>query len=180
MVEPRVLVVFFSRTGATRKVAEAISAAGGWDIEEMVDTESRLGLVGYLRSGFEAAFGRLTRLRESVHDPSAYDLVVIGGPVWNASMSSPVRAYLARHRPALGKVAFFLTLGGSGRHHALAQMQRASGHRPLGVLAVTESEVARGAHAGRARAFAAVLRAALPAELHVRRASAPPQQEARK
>jgi len=43
-------VVFYPRTGTTRKVAEAIKDALKCDIEEIFDIKKRADLFGYLRS----------------------------------------------------------------------------------------------------------------------------------
>jgi flavodoxin len=91
----KTLVIFYSRTGTTRTVAEAIARQLGADIEEIRDTRNRQGLFGYLRSGFDAGLGRCTGLEPMRRDPNDYDVVVVGTPVWNASVSAPVRTFLA-------------------------------------------------------------------------------------
>lgn len=50
MADPRILVVYYSRSGTTRKLAQAISQELHCDLEEITETRSRNGLVGYLRS----------------------------------------------------------------------------------------------------------------------------------
>jgi flavodoxin len=42
----KTLVVYYSRTGTTRKVAEAIAGILRCDIEEVVDTKKRSGILG--------------------------------------------------------------------------------------------------------------------------------------
>jgi len=55
---PKILVVFFSRTGTTRGVAEGIARATGADLEELREARSRLGILGWLRSGYEGTYRR--------------------------------------------------------------------------------------------------------------------------
>jgi flavodoxin len=82
-------VVFYSRDGATRKAAQAIAEALQCDIEEIIDTRKRHGFIGYMRSGFEAKFKKLTVLEETKKDPTTYDLIIVGTPIWASSVSSP-------------------------------------------------------------------------------------------
>ena len=135
------LVVFYSRTGFTKQVAEALARELGADVEQLVDTRSRAGLLGYLRSGFEAALHKLTELKPLSKDPAAYALVVVGTPVWNGSVSSPVRTFLTHHKGKLKRVAFFCTYGGSGNERTFCQMAGACGQPPVATMAVRDREV---------------------------------------
>ena len=143
----RILVVYYSRSGHTKQVAEQIAKATGADLEAIVDPTKRSGILGYLRSGFEASRGRLVEIGKSMHDPSAYDVVVIGTPIWDMSVTSPVRSYLAREQARLPSVAFFCTCGGHGGERAFAQMTRVASKRPTATLIVREAELARSAEA---------------------------------
>jgi flavodoxin len=160
MRNPKVLVVYYSRTGTTKQVADAIVGALGCDVEGIVDTRNRRGFFGYLRSGFEAASRRLTTLEPLQHDPAAYDLIVVGTPIWNASLSSPVRTYLSLHKGRLKNVAFFCTYGGSGARRVFAQMTEACGLKPLNLLDIREGQVKRGEHTGLVHNFVESLRGA--------------------
>lgn len=115
MGHPKILVVYYSRSGTTRKVAEALSAELHCDRKEIVEETSRSGILGYLQSVIEARRqvpSRMVVANSDHNDPSIYDLVVIGTPVWAWSMSSPVRAYMVANKARLPAVAFFCTLGG--------------------------------------------------------------------
>ena len=69
----QVLVVYYSRTGHTRQIAEAIAADCGADLEAIRDARSRRGLLGGLRSAREAWLERLGEIREIEKDPERYD-----------------------------------------------------------------------------------------------------------
>ncbi|MCX5746182.1 MAG: NAD(P)H-dependent oxidoreductase [Proteobacteria bacterium] len=139
----RVLVVYFSRTGHTHQVAAAIANEVGADLEPILDRTRRMGVFGYLRSGFEAAFQRHVDIGAAEHDPATYDLVIVGTPIWNLAVSSPVLSYLQRHRDAFRAVAFFCTCGGMGAERVFAQMARAAGAKPAATLAVREADLGR-------------------------------------
>ena len=158
-MKPRILVVYFTRTGHTKQVAHSIAAALEADTEEIADPTTRSGVRGYLRSGFEAAFKRPVPIGPAVHDPAQYELVIVGTPIWNMSVSSPVRSYLDRHHGNLRGVAFFCTCGGQGGERAFAQMADVCGAKPAATLIVREADVERSAPA--VERFAAELRQAL-------------------
>ena len=156
----RVLVVFYSRTGTTRELARAIRDELGCEIERIADKRRRAGLLGYLRSGFDAALRRTTTLHPMNTDPGDFDLVLVGTPVWNGSVATPIRTYLATNRDRIRRVAFFCTYGGSGSARALRQMAALCRRPPVATLALRTKEVRRGPIAGQVREFASSLQAA--------------------
>ncbi len=145
MERPTVLVVYYSRTGHTKRLARAVATALEADVEELHDATDRSGVLGYLRSALEAYAGVLVALDHPRRDPGDYDVVVVGTPVWTASVSSPVRTYLWHERARLSQVAFVATLGGTGARRALGQMRAVAGRAPIATLAVREAALAHGA-----------------------------------
>ncbi len=59
------LVVYYSRSGHTKKAAEALSNVLECDIEEVVDTTNRDGPIGYLRSGYQAIRKKSTPIKKT-------------------------------------------------------------------------------------------------------------------
>jgi len=147
------LVVFYSRTGTTKKVAEAIAEKIGAEIEEIKDTVDRTGAKGYLISGRDAMKKRLTKLEPFWHDLSDYDLVVIGTPIWGWNMSVPARAFITEQKEKFKNVAFFCTMGGSGGQRAFSGMEEIIGKKPLATLALTTKEVVSGDISGKIDSF---------------------------
>ena len=150
---PEALVVYFSRTGYTRKIAEELAGRCNADLEAVEDVRPRSGLFGYLRSGREAYRKELIEIRPTVRDPSAYDVVILGTPVWAGHVSSPIRAYLAAHGRTLERVACFCTQGGSGAEKVLAEMAGLCGQEPLASLALNDREIDGGGYAGKLGEF---------------------------
>ena len=102
------LVVYYSRTGNTHKVAEEITNGLECDIEEIIDTKNRSGPLGYIRSGRDAGNRKLTVLKDIINDPSQYDLLIIGTPLWAWHVSTPVRTYIHENQANFKDVALFL------------------------------------------------------------------------
>jgi len=153
MSASKTLVVFYSRSGTTRRIAQALSGALKCDLEEITEPRPRAGFFGYIRSLLEARWKHPSVIAPKEHDVSSYDLVVIGTPVWAWSLSSPVRAYLTATASQLPEVAFFCTLGGSGSDSAFAQMTAVVGKKPRAVCAITQREALSGSHVERLTAF---------------------------
>ena len=108
------LVIFYSRTGTTKKIANIVSEKLSCDCEEIFDTKNRLGFFGWLRSGKDAMMKKLTILKEITKNPESYDLIIIGTPIWSSNMSTPIRTYIADNKDKLKDVAFFCTEGSKG------------------------------------------------------------------
>lgn len=141
MSDPKVLVVYYSRTGNTRRVALEIARQLAAEVEEIGSLDCRQGVVGYLRSAYEAWSGRAARIRTPAIDPRAFDVVIVAGPIWVESPASPLRAYLAAAAPRLRNVAFVVTLGGAGADRALRQLQEIAGQPPIACFIVRERDL---------------------------------------
>ena len=114
-----VLVVYYSRTGKTKFVAEKVAFELKADIEEVVDLKNRDGWFGFLKAGFDATLGRETKIGEMRKSPRDFDLIVVGTPVWNSRPSSAIRTYLKRNDLSEKKVAILCTNEGMGKEKAL-------------------------------------------------------------
>jgi flavodoxin len=103
------LVLYYSRTGNAKFVAETIAAELGSDIEEVVDLKSREGKLGWISAGRDASSGKGTRIAPTKKVPYDYDLVIIGTPVWAWGPTSAIRTYLSNNDLSGKKVALFFT-----------------------------------------------------------------------
>jgi flavodoxin len=142
---PKVLVVFFSRTGTTRCLAEHIARATQGELEELRERRSRRGIIGWLRSGYEGTYRRAAEILPLRHSLRDYDLVYVGSPTWNQSLASPVRRFLADNAGALPNVALFATCAGKGATEVIAQMTQMLTRPPLATLAMLQKDVKNGA-----------------------------------
>lgn len=136
----RGLIVYFSRTGRTRKVAEAIQALTSFDIEEIREVKGRGGPIGWLKSGMESTRKMLPQIEALQSDPASYDLVVIGTPIWAANMSSPVRAYVTKHGPDIKTAALFCTGDGDKPEKAFAPITELLGKEPIATMGLIGEE----------------------------------------
>ncbi|MFA5161913.1 MAG: flavodoxin [Elusimicrobiales bacterium] len=129
MPDKEILVVYYSRTGYTKKVAQDLSQRLGADTEEIRDLSDRSGFIGYLKAVRAAMKEIPAENAPASAKPGNYKLLVIGTPVWAWNMTPAVRAYLEMNTGKLPKVAFFTTFGGSGHEKTVRLMEGLSGKK---------------------------------------------------
>jgi flavodoxin len=151
------LIVYYSRSGKTKKLSESISKEINCNLEEIVSKRGRNGTLGFLISGYEASRKKLAKIGDMKNDPSIYDLVIIGTPIWAGRMSSPVRTYITKNRDRFPKVAFFITHGGADAGKAMAELQELCGKKPVGTLAVRTTDVNQGKYLQNVKEFVAAI-----------------------
>jgi len=147
------LVVYYSRSGKTKQVATEIAKELQCDSEELVDTVNRSGIFGWINSGRQARAGALTKLMPIKNDPSKYDIVIIGTPVWASSMSTPVKTYIAENKDRLKNVAFFCTEGGRGDDKTFNSMAEASSKKAIATLAIKTADFSSGDYKEKVKKF---------------------------
>jgi len=152
----KVLVVHYTRTGNTGKVAKEIAEALGADTETIIDQKNRKGPIGWLGAGKDASKKIPAQIDAPKKDPSVYELVVIGTPVWAWTVSAPVLAYLKRFSGKFPELAFFLTYDGN-MEKTFDDMTAAAGKTPKATLAVHAKELKSGEHVAKIKEFAAKL-----------------------
>ncbi len=105
------LIVYYSRTGNTRFVAETIAAEIGADVEEVVDLKKRSGPLGFLIGGKDALQGKETKISPTTKIPIDYELVIFGTPVWAGKPAPAINTYLKKTNFSGTKVAAYFTKG---------------------------------------------------------------------
>ena len=106
------LVVYYSRTGNAKFVAETLAAEIGSDVEEIVDRKNRSGPICWLTAGKDARKGSETEIAPTKQSPAEYDLIVVGTPNWASRITPAIRTYLKKNSLAGKKVAAFVVQDG--------------------------------------------------------------------
>ena len=118
----KTLVVYYTKTGNTKIVGDAIAKDLDADLEEII------------------ALADI----EIQKNPGNYELIVIGTPIWAADMTPAIRNYLTKHEVVLTgkKIAFFLTAKGFGIEKALKKLEEMVPNSDIvGKLVVLSEEV---------------------------------------
>lgn len=155
----RALVVYYSRTGNTKKIGDELAAALRADVEELKDGKNRGGPIGFIMSGREAMKKQPVTLEPLRHNPADYDMVVVGSPIWANGICTPVRTFLAQHKQEIKRAAWFCTSGSIDPKYAergFEAMAEASGLTPAATLGMGRLHI-KGEHSKMLAEFAARL-----------------------
>ncbi len=101
------LVVYYSRTGNNRTIAQQIAQALSADIDEIIDKKNRQGKLNWLLAGRDSRARKLTEI-EYEKNPQDYDTIIIGAPIWAWNPIPPLRTYLQQVDLKGKRVAFFI------------------------------------------------------------------------
>lgn len=149
----KVLVLFYSRTGITKKAALKLNELYGFDIEEIVDKKNRAGALNYVLSGKDAIQEKETEIREMEKDASAYDLTIICTPVWASNMAPAVRTYINKFKSGIKDAAFICTEGASGAEKTFSKLEELAHKKSIGNLVLLSKEVSKGEYEEKLKQF---------------------------
>lgn len=139
----KTLVIYYSRTGITKKIGQAIASKIQADTEEIVDLKDRKGPWEYLKAGRDAMKRIPAEIAVTKNNPEYYDLVVIGTPVWAGNMACAIRTYIGQNKDKIKKLALFCTMGGSGDLKTFAEMESLSGKTAAAKITIKTREAAK-------------------------------------
>jgi len=147
----KTLIVYYSRHGHTEKVANQLAKFLKADVELIVDNKDRKHLASWFRNSIDEELRTSTTIALPKKDPTKYDLVVIGTPIWDGIVP-PVKAYLQMFKGKFKKVAFFSTFGASAEN-AFYFMEQACGKKPIATMEIQDRQIDMGEDGGRIKEF---------------------------
>jgi hypothetical protein len=146
-----VLVVVYSYTGTSRRLAQLLAGLEQWQVGEIRDAKPRSG-------NWRCIWDSLLRRRPPIvydgPDPATFDAVVLISPIWAGRLAGPMRSFVAMRREVLPDVVVVSVMGNKGAPSAVAEVAALIGRRPILDTAFTSREIENGSFAGHLRAFA--------------------------
>lgn len=160
----RTLVLYYSNTGNTQKVAKALAERLGADLAE-ITCQTYLAWYRPLAIAWDIFTRHRPRVSIVAPKHAHYDLVAVGGPVWAARAAPPVMSALEM-LPEADATAVFVTCGGTSPNSppepALAEMKAAAPSPAVASQIFREEEI-RGPMLGqRLTEFVDLLKARIP------------------
>jgi menaquinone-dependent protoporphyrinogen IX oxidase len=116
----KILVVYYSRNGNNKKLAEALAGMLRADIDEIIPEKRYSGKLGWLKGGFHGNSEKVINI-STAKNPERYDLVIVGFPIWAGKMASPALSYLKKHK--IHKLAVFSSSGAGTEQKVLQQIK---------------------------------------------------------
>ncbi|RME63335.1 MAG: flavodoxin [Alphaproteobacteria bacterium] len=159
----RCLIAYYSWTGHTAEIADALAQALSADLEEIKDAKPRGGVFAYIGSAWQALVNTTPPIAPTKAHVADYDLVVLGSPVWVQNIAAPMRTYIAENKAGIKSVAAFCTEGGAGAGKAIAKIAALCGQPLRATLVITERELKSGTWREAVARFAGNLKAQPPA-----------------
>lgn len=135
------VIVVYSRTGNTLKVAKALAGTLGAEIAEIRCQRNYDGAIGFLRGVVDSVMRREPSIGVAQIVAQPHDLMVIAGPIWTGRAAAPLMAFLAGRPKLPGRVALLLTHGGSNPAKALAEVETLVGGPLAARLALKEADI---------------------------------------
>ena len=123
------LVVYFSASGITQKVAEMIAEPADCDIYEIAPkvayTKADLNWMDKKsRSSVEMNDKKIRpELADNAINISGYDEIILGFPIWWYVAPTIINTFLEAHDFAGKKIVLFATSGGSGFGNTVKELQ---------------------------------------------------------
>ena len=123
---PKTLVLYYSQTQTTQKVAEEIANRLGADIEAILPVVPYDGdfQATIMRGQKEAAEGVFPELQPLSVDVNAYDVIFLGYPIWFGTYAPPVAALLNTVDLSGKKIVPFCTFGSGGLEESVTAIRQ--------------------------------------------------------
>ena len=121
----KMLIIYYSRSGNTRAVAEQIQGLTGADIFELktITPYPKEHRATTEQAKREQESGYRPPLSAKPDNPAAYDIIFIGSPNWWGTLAMPFFTFLEEYKLSGKTVIPFMTHGGSGFGRALADIK---------------------------------------------------------
>lgn len=133
--EIRACVIFYSYSGITRGIAEGIRNASGCDLIEVRTKTPYSAFTAYTTGVLRSRKGMCDPIGPAEIDVSAYDLLVIGTPVWAWKPAPAINAAVMALRGCEGKSAVIFSTCSNQPGDALPILSWALSGRGVRVLA---------------------------------------------
>lgn len=111
-----ILVVYYSLTGNTKLIAEAIAEAINADtlaLKPVKELNPESGM-RFFWGGAQSTMKKKPKLKEFDINPIDYELIILGTPVWAWKFSPPIRSFLSKFDLSGKNIALWTCSAGDG------------------------------------------------------------------
>ncbi len=119
------LIVYYSQTGITKKVAEKLQTylnADIFEIKPVKDYGSYSDAIAIAGKEFES--GELPAYQGEVDNFDAYDRILVGYPLWYNKAPQVVLSFLLNHNLVEKEIYPFCTSGSQEVHNSVEELQK--------------------------------------------------------
>ena len=105
----KALVIYYSRTGNTRIVAETIRDSFSCGLQKIEDMKDRSGFFGFIGGMIDVRKNPITTINPPTLNLADYDLLFIGSPIWGMKCAPAITTFLQAADFTSKKVVLFVT-----------------------------------------------------------------------
>jgi flavodoxin len=113
--KPSAQVIYYSRTGKTRLIAEAVKDQLNCDLLEVIDQKDRSGIWGFIGGVIDVRFRPGTSITPSEFDFTSYDLLIVCTPVWGMTFPPAINTFFTKAKLEDKKVVLLADFTGRMR-----------------------------------------------------------------
>ncbi|MFN8850335.1 MAG: flavodoxin family protein [Inhella sp.] len=135
------LLVCYSYSGHSRRLARQLAKMHGWPLGEIQLQEPRSGWMGYAQCLLDSLLHRRPAIRYHGPAPNEFDITVLVSPVWAGRLASPMRSFMTQYLDKLGPTAVLEVMGGSGAAGAIGEANALLRRPPVFSTAFLQHEV---------------------------------------
>ena len=107
--DPRVLVVYFSRLGYTRKAAYEAAEQTGGSLYQIVAAERTQGTAGFWWCGRFGMHRWAMPIEDVTLDWASYEKVILCAPIWVFTLCGPMRSFCRQARGHIRRADYIIT-----------------------------------------------------------------------
>ena len=149
----KTLIAYYSRTNITKKVATDIAEKLDCDIEQIKPKVNYGSKIGYARGIKDAMSEKIVDLETLEYDPSDYDEVILGVPVWASKAANPLISYIDKNRGKFKNIRIFVTAGSTGFESTIKQIEEYTGLKAARTLQLRSVDVKNDAYESKIKEF---------------------------
>ena len=117
--------VYFSASGNGDFIAEYLKDLGYTPIKvEMIKPIKKINFFSIMKYGFRAGLNKKEKIKELNLDLNDNDEVIIGSPIWNDKLSTPINTLLDKYSFNKETTRFILYPAGEGTNKSLMQLEK--------------------------------------------------------
>ena len=117
--------VYFSASGNGDFIAEYLKELGYTPIKvEMIKPIKKINFFSIMKYGFRAGMNKKEKIKELNFGLKDDDEVVIGSPIWNDKLSTPINTLLDKYSFNKETTNFILYPAGEGTNKSLIQLDK--------------------------------------------------------
>lgn len=153
----KTLVAYYSKSGHTKSLAQTLANELSADLDEIQDKKDRKGVLNFIKSGKEAVNQTQTQISFS-RDPSQYEQVIVGTPVWAGFLPPATLTYLTKNKQKLPNPALLISSGSGKNEKLLPQAEKITGKTITQSIEIGNSEQQKNQHIEKLKQFAQKLK----------------------